>query len=92
MGLGNLIRACYGKPKWGLPPEEEVVENIENLRREIECMPNCPDKTKKIYTLANQMQILRLVLHDKKKKQYRPNAKGKWVWIEEEKYEGRKYE
>ena len=36
-------------------------------------------------------QILRMVLHDKKRK-LRPNSKGKWVWIEQEKYEGRKYE
>ena len=44
-----------------------------------------------VYTLANQMQILRLILHDKKKRKYRPDAKGKWVWIEEEEYDGRKY-
>ncbi len=37
------------------------------------------------------MQILRMVLHDKKRK-LRPNSKGKWVWVEQEKYEGRKYE
>lgn len=87
MGLGDLIRACYGKPAWNLPSEEEVVKNIAELRKEIEIMPNSPEKTKKVYSLANQMQILRLILHDKKKKLYRPDSKGKWVWIEKEKFE-----
>ena len=50
------------------------------------------EKTKLIYTIANKMQILRLVLHNKKKSKYRPDAKGEWVWIPEEEYEGRKYE
>ena len=50
------------------------------------------EKTKLIYTIANKMQILRLVLHNKKKAKYRPDAKGEWVWIPEEVYEGRKYE
>ena len=40
----------------------------------------------------HKMQILRLVLHKKKKSKYRPDAKGEWVWIPEEEYEGRKYE
>ena len=92
MGLGDLIRACYGKPSWTLPDEEEIVNNISKLKKELEMMPNSPEKTKKVYTLANQMQILRLILHDKKKRRYRPDAKGKWVWIEEEEYDGRKYE
>ena len=42
--------------------------------------------------MANKMQILRLVLHNKKKAKYRPDAEGKWVWVPEEEYEGRKYE
>ena len=65
--------------------------NHNGSKKEIDMMPNSPEKTRAIYTLANQMQILRMVLHDKKRK-LRPNSKGKWVWIEQEKYEGRKYE
>lgn len=91
MGLGDLIRACYGKPAWKLPSEEEITKRIAELRREIDSMPNCSDKTKAIYSLTNQMQIMRLILHDKKKREYRPDAQGKWVWIEKEKYEGRRY-
>ena len=48
-------------------------------------------KTKLIYTMANKMQILRLILHKKKLEKYRPDAEGKWVWIPEEEYDGRKY-
>ena len=93
MWLGRSFFAnIFGKPEWSLPSEEEVNEKILQLKKEIEMMPNSPEKTKAIYTLANQMQILRLILHDKKKRKYRPDAKGKWVWVEEEKYEGRKYE
>ena len=49
------------------------------------------EKTKLIYTMANKMQILRLILHKKKLEKYRPDAEGKWVWIPEEEYDGRKY-
>jgi hypothetical protein len=91
MGLGDLIRGCYGKPAWTYPSEEEVNNKILKLKKELEEMPNSQLKTAKIYTLANQMQILRLILHEKKKKKYRPDAKGKWVWVVEEEYEGRKY-
>ena len=81
----------FGRPEWNLPTEEEITTIIMDLKKEIDMMPNSPEKTRAIYTLANQMQILRMVLHDKKRK-LRPNSKGKWVWIEQEKYEGRKYE
>tara|TARA_Y100000590_G_C15181555_1_gene811454 strand:+ start:262 stop:543 length:282 start_codon:yes stop_codon:yes gene_type:complete len=93
MGLGRkFFSNVWGKPEWDLPSEEEVMENILKLKKQIEDMPNSPEKTKAVYTLANQMQILRLILHDKKKKLYRPDAKGKWVWIDKEDYDGRKYE
>ena len=93
MGLGrSFFQNVFGKPEWTLPTEEEVTNKIIELKKEIDDMPNSPLKTAKIYTLANQMQILRLVLHDKKKQKYRPDAKGKWVWIDEEEYLGRKYE
>ena len=93
MGLGRkFFSNVWGKPEWDLPSEEEVMENILKLKKQIEDMPNSPEKTKAVYTLANQMQILRLILHDKMKKLYRPDAKGKWVWIDKEDYDGRKYE
>ena len=87
----DWFRNVFGRPEWTLPTEEEQNEVIMNLKKKIDSMPNCPEKTKAIYTMANQMQILRMVLHEKKRK-LRPNSKGKWVWGEQEKYEGRKYE
>ena len=87
----NWFNGIFGKPEWILPDEDELNQYIADLKKEIDMMPNIPEKTKAIYTLANQMQILRMVLHDKKRK-LRPDAKGKWVWVEQEKYEGRKYE
>ena len=93
MGLGRkFFSNVWGKPEWSLPTEDEVTKNIIKLRKDIEAMPNSPEKTKAVYTLANQMQILRLILHEKKKQKYRPDAKGQWVWIDEEEYHGRKYE
>ena len=90
MGLGrSFFSNVFGKPEWTLPTEEEITKKIIELKREIDTMPNSPEKTKAIYTLANQLQILRLILHEKKKRKYRPDAKGKWVWIEEEEYDGR---
>ena len=86
----EFFRNIFGKPEWELPTEEEVMKNITQLKEQIEKLPKCSEKTKLIYTLANQMQILRIVLHDKKRK-LRPNSKGKWVWVEDKKYEGRKY-
>ena len=88
----EFFKNIFGEPEWELPSEEVVMKEIQRLKNEIEILPNCSEKTKLTYTLANQMQILRLILHDKKKRKYRPDAKGKWVWVEEEKYEGRKYE
>ena len=86
----EFFRNIFSKPEWELPTEEEVMKNITRLKERIENLPKCSEKTKLTYTLANQMQILRIVLHDKKRK-LRPNSKGKWVWIEDKKYEGRKY-
>ncbi len=93
MGLGDLVRNLWEEPEWSLPDENELTREIEELDRKIKTMPKkSSEKTKLIYTLANKMQILRLVLHKKKKSKYRPDAKGEWVWIPEEEYEGRKYE
>ena len=93
MGLGDLVRNLWEGPEWSLPDENELTREIEELDRKIKTMPKkSSEKTKLIYTLANKMQILRLVLHKKKKSKYRPDAKGEWVWIPEEEYEGRKYE
>ena len=62
MGLGRkFFSNVWGKPEWDLPSEEEVMENILKLKKQIEDMPNSPEKTKAVYTLANQMQILRLI-------------------------------
>ena len=92
MGLGrDWFKNIFGKPEWDLPEEETVVEIIAKLKKQIEGMPNSSEKTKLICTLANQMQILRLILHDKKKKLYRPDSKGKWVWVEKEEFDGSKY-
>ena len=93
MGLGDLIRNLWEEPEWNLPDENELTKEIEELDRKIKTMPKkSSEKTRLTYTLANKMQILRLVLHKKKKSKYRPDAKGEWVWIPEEVYEGRKYE
>ena len=93
MGLGDLVRNLCEEPEWSLPDENELTKEIEELDKKIKTMPKkSSEKTKLIYTIANKMQILRLVLHSKKKSKYRPDAKGEWVWIPEEEYEGRKYE
>ena len=93
MGLGDLVRNLLEEPEWSLPDENELTKEIEELDKKIKTMPKkSSEKTKLIYTIANKMQILRLVLHSKKKSKYRPDAKGEWVWIPEEEYEGRKYE
>ena len=93
MGLGDLIKGIWNVPEWELPDENELTKEIEELDRKIKTMPKkSREKTRLIYTMANKMQILRLVLHEKKKSKYRPDAQGKWVWIPEEEYEGRKYE
>ena len=86
----EFFKNIFGEPEWELPSEEVVMKEIQRLKNEIEILPNCSEKTKLTYTLANQMQILRMILFDKKRK-LRPNSKGKWVWIEDKKYEGRKY-
>ena len=93
MGLGDLIKGIWNEPEWELPDENELTKEIEELDRKIKTMPKkSREKTRFIYTMANKMQILRLVLHERKKSKYRPDAQGKWVWIPEEEYEGRKYE
>ncbi len=93
MGLGDLIKGIWEDPEWELPDENELTKEIEELDKKIRSMPKkSREKTRLIYTMANKMQILRLVLHRKKKAKYRPDAQGKWVWIPEEEYEGRKYE
>ena len=93
MGLGDLVRNLWEEPEWSLPDENELTKEIEELDKKIKTMPKkSNEKTKLIYTIANKMQILRLVLHSKKKSKYRPDAKGEWVWIPEAEYEGRKYE
>ena len=93
MGLGDLVRNLWEEPEWSLPDENELTKEIEELDKKIKTMPKkSSEKTKLIYTIANKMQILRLVLHKKKKSKYRPDAKGEWVCIPEEEYEGRKYE
>ena len=93
MGLGDLIKNLWEEPEWSLPDENELTKEIEELDKKIKTMPKkSSEKTKLTYTLANKMQILRLVLHKKKKSKYRPDAKGEWIWIPEEVYEGRKYE
>ena len=92
MGLGDLIKGIWNGPEWELPDENELPKEIEELDRKIKTMPKkSSEKTRLIYTMANKMQILRLILHEKKKSKYRPDAQGKWVWIPEEEYEGRKY-
>ena len=93
MGLGDLIKGIWEEPEWELPDENELTKEIEELDKKIRSMPKkSREKTRLIYTMANKMQNLRLVLHKKKKAKYRPDAQGKWVWIPEEEYEGRKYE
>ena len=93
MGLGDIIKGIWDDPDWELPDENELTKEIERLEKEIKKMPKkSRERTKATYTHANMMQILRLVLHRKKLTKYRPDAQGKWVWIPEEEYEGRKYE
>jgi hypothetical protein len=93
MGLGDLIKGIWEKPEWELPDENELTREIEELDKEIRKLPRkSSERTKLTYTIANKMQILRLILHKKKLQKYRPNAEGKWVWIPREEYEGRKYE
>ena len=93
MGLGDLIKNLWEEPEWSLPDENELTKEIEELDKKIKTMPKkSSEKTKLTYTLDNKMQILRLVLHKMKKSKYRPDAKGEWIWIPEEVYEGRKYE
>ena len=92
MGLGDLIKGIWNEPEWELPDENELTKEIEELDRKIKTMPKkSSEKTRLIYTMANKMQILRLILHEKKKSKYKPDAQGTWVWIPEEAYEGRKY-
>tara|TARA_R110002020_G_scaffold34786_1_gene105624 strand:- start:4206 stop:4487 length:282 start_codon:yes stop_codon:yes gene_type:complete len=92
MGLGDLVKGIWSEPDWELPDENTLTKEIEELDKQIKTMPKkSREKTRLIYTMANKMQILRLVLHKKKKTKYRPDAQGKWVWIPEEEYEGRKY-
>ena len=92
MGLGReFFKNIFGEPEWELPKEEEVVKEISQLKKKLDGMPNSSEKTKLTYTLANQMQILRLILHDKKKRLYRPDADGEWVWVEKEEFDGSKY-
>lgn len=91
MGFGNLIKTLWGTPEWELPNEEDVSALIVELDEKIKAMPKCPEKTKLIYMQANQMQILRIILAKKKKSKIRPDAEGRWVWIPDEEYEGRKY-
>ena len=70
-----------------------LTKEIEELDKEIRKLPKkSSERTRLTYTIANKMQILRLILHKKKLQKYRPNAEGKWVWIPREEYEGRKYE
>ena len=46
--------------------------NHNKLDKKIKTMPKkSSEKTKLIYTIANKMQILRLVLHSKKKSQFK---------------------
>jgi len=93
MGLGDLIKGIWSEPDWELPDENELTKEIKDLDKRIKNLPKkSSEKTKLIYTMANKMQILRLILHKKKKAKYRPDAQGKWVWIPEEEYDGRKYE
>ena len=93
MGLGDLIKGIWDDPDWVLPDENELTKEIEELDKKIRTMPKkSREKTKLVYTMANKMQILRLVLHKKKLEKYRPDAEGKWVWIPEEEYDGRKYQ
>ena len=92
MGLGDLVKGIWSEPDWELPDENTLTKEIEELDKQIKTMPKkSREKTRLIYTMANKMQILRLVLHKKKKTKYRQDAQGKWVWIPEEEYEGRKY-
>ena len=49
MGLGRkFFSNVWGKPEWDLPSEEEVMENILKLKKQIEDMPNSPEKTKAV--------------------------------------------
>jgi len=92
MGLGDIIKGIWDDPDWVMPDENELTKEIEELERQIKKMPKkSRERTRLTYTIANKMQILRLILHKKKLKKYRPDAKGEWVWIPEEDYEGRKY-
>ena len=75
MGLGDLVRNLWEEPEWSLPDENELTKEIEELDKKIKTMPKkSNEKTRLVYTLANKMQILRLVLHKKKKSKYRPDA------------------
>lgn len=93
MGLGDIIKGIWDDPDWELPDENALTKEIEELDNTIKNMPKkSREKTRLTYTMANKMQILRLILHKKKLKKYRPDAKGEWVWVPEEEYDGRKYE
>ena len=92
MGLGDLVKGIWSEPDWELPDENTLTKEIEELDKQIKTIPKkSREKTRLIYTIANKIKKLRLVLHKKKKTKYRPDAQGKWVWIPEEEYEGRKY-